>query len=146
MQRIYSPKKSADNKLRANAMLAASMFVSTLALVGCQSTPTAKLTAPVIPNANNTYDTSGQGESKNNALADAMHNANVTCQSGKGESAGLRPVVLTHEVKYIGVLSEQTGALIDKVGKVIGAVAGKQLPSTASKTDYEARMTFKCVK
>lgn len=123
------------------AKLTMSALVVSL-VAGCQSVPKNKLTAPVIPKIDNTFETTGSGKSKKEALADGMHNVNVTCAQQTEE---LRPAVVKHDVKYLGVLNEKTGVLIDKVGDVLGSVAGRDVPSVNSKTDYEATITFKCV-
>lgn len=116
------------------------LTVVLLMLSGCQSMKSQQLSAAVLPLANSTFETSGEGDSKKNALMDAMNNANITCKQRKNTNT----VVINHSVKYKGLLDEKTDVLIDKVGTVIGAVSGTKLPSVTSKTDFEANLTFKC--
>lgn len=127
-------------KILTKKSLMLASFMSATLLTACQSLP--NTTAPVIPRADATFDTSGMGKTRNIAISDAMFNANITCKKARQS----RVVVIKDDIIYKGVIDEETGSLIDKVGKAIGVLAGQKMPTAASDTDYEARIKFKCVK
>ena len=114
------------------------IFISMLSLTACVSTPNQNL---AIQKENNQYEVTGVGKSaliaKNNAIAAA----NTTC----GKKAA--PILHDEKSQYRGVLSgvvsEQTGQLINAAAEVLGSTLGTK-NSLEKDTDYESTLTFSC--
>ena len=114
------------------AVLTATL-VAALALSACQSTPS----SPVIQRANSIYETTGIADSKVKAQQNAIDSAQKTC--------GRKQVIIVDdEVKYNGILNEQTGRMIGQAGAVIGSIFGTGSPDLSRKDDYEYMINFRC--
>jgi hypothetical protein len=110
--------------------------LSTLALLtACASTPTSL----VIPRENSQYDTVGIGKTRIIAMNQAMQSANSTCHAQRGQA-----IVISDKTRYNGVVDEQTGRIIERVGSAVGAIAGIVSPSISRDDDYEVTVTFRC--
>lgn len=105
-----------------------------LILTGCASTPNA---TTAIQRENNQFEVTGLGKSKTIAMNNAASAANKTCRSST-------PVVLNQDIKYNGVVSEQTGRIIEQAASVIGVLSGSGSNSISRDDDYEATLTFYC--
>lgn len=110
-------------------------LIPALLLAACATTPNPL----VIPRENNQYDTVGMGKTRVIALNQAMQSVNATCR-GKGGN----PVVINDETKYNGVVSEETGRLIERVGSAVGAIAGIASPNMSRDDDYQVTVHFRC--
>lgn len=116
-----------------NQLALVATFAAALGLSACQTTPT----APVMQRADSTYETTGLGKTKVKAQEAALASAKSTC--------GIRkPIILTNQVKYNGMLDEQTGRMVEQVGSVVGAVFGTKTPNLNRDDDYEYTITFRC--
>jgi ABC-type Fe3+-hydroxamate transport system substrate-binding protein len=104
-------------------------------LAACATTPNPL----VIPRENNQYDTVGIGKTRIIALNQAMQSVNTTCRSKGGN-----PVVISDETRYNGVVSEETGRLIERVGSAVGAIAGIASPNISRDDDYQVTVHFRC--
>jgi hypothetical protein len=110
--------------------------LSTLAvLTACASTPTSL----VIPRENSQYDTVGMGKTRIIAMNQAMQSANSTCHAQRGQA-----IVISDKTRYNGVVDEQTGRIIERVGSAVGAIAGIVSPSISRDDDYDVTVTFRC--
>ena len=107
-----------------------------LILTGCASTPNA---TTAIQRENNQFEVTGLGKSKTIAMNNAASAANKTCRSST-------PVVVNQDIKYNGVVSEQTGRIIEQAASVIGVLSGSGSNSISRDDDYEATLTFYCKK
>lgn len=117
------------NKLASIIVLSGLAF----SLVACQSTPT----APVLTRADNTYETTGLGESKVKAQRAALESAQKQCGSKT-------PIILNDTTTYNGVIDEKMGRVIEQGVGVVGAVLGKPIPDLGRNDDYEYQIKFKC--
>ncbi|ONG41913.1 hypothetical protein BKE30_02190 [Alkanindiges hydrocarboniclasticus] len=112
----------------------AALALTGLILSGCASTPNA---TTAIQRENNQFEVTGLGKSKTIAMNNAASAANKTCRSST-------PIVVNEEIKYNGVVSEQTGRLIEQAASVIGVLSGSGSNSISRDDDYEAKLTFYC--
>lgn len=110
-------------------------LVPSLLLAACATTPSSL----VIPRENSQYDTVGVGKTRLVAMNQAIKSANSTCQSQRGQM-----VVVSDKTRYNGVVDEQTGRIIERVGSAVGAIAGIASPSMSRDDDYEVTVTFRC--
>lgn len=118
---------------RSHAVLLAA---SVLLLSACATTPSNPL---VIARENNTFETIGQGKTRTVALTNSMNNTQKTCRN--------QQVIVTDEqTRYNGVVSEQTGRVLEQVGSVVGVLTGKGSlgQSIARDDDYEVTVKFYC--
>lgn len=113
------------------------IFVGVLTLSACATTPYTL----VIPRENQQYDTIGMGKTRVAALSKAMQGAEQYCKNQRAT-----PVVVNEQVKYNGVISEQTGRVVEQVGAVVGAITGVASPQLARDDDYEVSLRFRCAK
>ena len=112
--------------------------LSSLLLTACASQPTTSL---AIQNTNNQYEVTGLGKSqiiaKNNAISAAIK----TC----GTKA--TPILVSEQSGYNGalkgVVSEQTGRVIQAAADVMGGLAGK-VTGLSRDDDYQTLLTFTC--
>lgn len=102
-------------------------------VAGCQTTPT----APVMQRANQTYETTGFGNSKAKAQHMALANAKSTCGHKNA-------IVLTDKTTYHGVLDEHTDKVIQKAGRIASSVLGFGNPKIVGDEDYEFAISFRC--
>ena len=108
-------------------------LAAALALSACQSTPS----SPVIQRANSLYETTGIADTKVKAQQNAINSAQKTC--------GNKQVIIVEDnVKYNGILNEQTGRMIGQAGAVIGSIFGTGSPDLSRKDDYEYMINFRC--
>ncbi|RYZ88419.1 MAG: hypothetical protein EOO68_26470 [Moraxellaceae bacterium] len=105
-----------------------------LILTGCATTPNA---TTAIQRENNQFEVTGIGKTRTTAMNNAVNAANKTCRSSN-------PVVVNEAVKYNGIVSEQTGRIIEQAASVIGAISGTGSNSISRDDDYEATLTFYC--
>lgn len=110
-------------------MAIAALVVS--ALAGCAHT------APVIPEEGGIFVAQAAGDSRDDALKQALRTAHKTC-----EERGKSPIVVQSKQGYDGLVSEKTGDAISKVKDVAGAL-GAGVPSLTD-GDYKLQLTFKC--
>ena len=103
-------------------------------LTGCQTTPSSTL--PVIERANNVYETTGLGKTKQLAKTNAIDYATQQCR-------GKSPIVLTDNYQYNGVLDENMGRVADQAVGMIGSIFGSK-KTIARDDDYEYTITFRC--
>ena len=73
------------------------------------------------------------------ALGKAMQGAEEYCTRQRAT-----PVVIDEQTKYNGVISEQTGRVVEQVGAVVGAITGVASPQLAREDDYEVSLRFRC--
>lgn len=111
------------------------LIAGVLTLTACATTPQTL----VIPRENQQYDTVGMGKSRVIALGKAMQGAEQYCKNQRAT-----PVVVDEQVKYHGVISEQTGRVVEQVGAVVGAITGVASPQLARDDDYEVNLRFRC--
>lgn len=111
-------------------------LVGLLTLTACTTTPQNYL---VIPREHQQYDTIGTGKSRVAALGKAMQGAEEYCTRQRAT-----PVVIDEQTKYNGVISEQTGRVVEQVGAVVGAITGVASPQLAREDDYEVSLRFRC--
>lgn len=104
-----------------------------LGLSACQSTPS----APVLKRADNTFETTGLGDSKVNAQKNALESAKKQCGTKT-------PIILSDTTTYHGMIDEKMGRVIDQSVGVVGAVFGKNIPSLSRDDDYEYHIKFRC--
>ena len=108
-------------------------LAAALALSACQSTPS----SPVIQRTNSLYETTGIADTKVKAQQNAINSAQKTC--------GNKQVIIVEDnVKYNGILNEQTGRMIGQAGAVIGSIFGTGSPDLSRKDDYEYMINFRC--
>lgn len=114
------------------------IVIAALTLTACASTPTQSL---AIQKENNQYEVTGVGKSaliaKNNAIAAA----NNTC--GKKAAPVLHDEKTLYRGALSGVVSEQTGQLINAAAGVLSSTLGTK-NSLEKDTDYESVLTFSC--
>jgi uncharacterized membrane protein len=110
-----------------------SSLVAVLALSACQTTPS----SPVIQRANSIYETTGLGVSKVKAQQNALNSAQNTCR-------GKQVIIVNDQVKYNGLLDENTGRMIGQVGAVVGSIFGTGSPNLSRDDDYEYTINFRC--
>ena len=93
----------------------------------------------VLARADNSYETIGQGKNRTQALSQALDNARSTCRSQQ-------PIIQNEQTRYQGVISEQTGRVIEQVGTVVGAITGQRDLGgrLARDDDYEVTLKFTC--
>lgn len=115
-----------------------SCLAGLIALTGCATQP--PLPA-VMMRENNQYEVVGQGPSRAIARERAVQAANTTCNRG-----GYAAVIASDQERYNGVLGEQTGRVIDNVGRAVGAVTGIRTPTMTRDDDYELTLRFYCKK
>src|SRR5512146_1229349 len=104
----------ANYKLQTSIAVAA---VAVGALAGCAHT------APVIPEEGGIFVAQAAGDSKEDALKQALRTAQSTC-----ERRGKSPVVVDRKQGYTGLVSEKTDHAISKVEDVAGSL-GADIPS-----------------
>ena len=120
------------NTFNKTATLTATLAAA-LALSACQTTPS----SPVIQRANSLYETTGIADTKVKAQQNAINSAQKTC--------GNKQVIIVEDnVKYNGILNEQTGRMIGQAGAVIGSIFGTGTPDLSRKDDYEYMINFRC--
>lgn len=100
-------------------------------LAGCAHT------APVIPEEGGVFVAQAAGDSREDALKQALHTAQSTC-----EQRGKSPIVVDSKQGYNGLVSERTADAISKVKDAAGPLA-IGIPSL-SDGDYKLQLTFKC--
>lgn len=105
----------------------------TVVLTACQTTPT----SPIMQRENKVFETTGLGKSKVIAQQNAINSANVQC--GRLQ----KPIVVTDEVKYNGVLDENLGRVADKAVGVLSGILGHKT-SISQNDDYEYKISFRC--
>lgn len=114
------------------------IVIAALTLTACASTPTQSL---AIQKENNQYEVTGVGKSaliaKNNAIAAA----NNTC--GKKAAPVLHDEKTLYRGALSGVVSEQTGQLINAAAGVLSSTLGTK-NSLEKDTDYESVLIFSC--
>jgi hypothetical protein len=115
-----------------------SRYLSTLGILMITACTTAPSTV-IIPRENQQYDTIGLGKNRVIALQKAMQGAEQYCKNQRST-----PVVLNEQIKYHGVMSEQTGRIVEQVGAVVGAMTGVNSPQIARDDDYEVNIHFRC--
>lgn len=74
--------------------------------------------------------------------ADALDMANRTASKCCMDQAR-RHVILNTENSYQGVVSEETGRLLNTAAD-LAAMAGQWVPTLGSSDDYQTRLTFRC--
>ena len=110
------------------------LIVSTaLALTACASNPSM---TTAIQRENNQFEVTGLGKSRTIAMNNAANAANKTCRRAQA-------VITNEEIHYNGIVSEQTGRVIEQATSVIG-IFSKNIPSVSRDDDYEAKLTFYC--
>ncbi len=111
-------------------------LLAALTLTACATTPKNPL---VLARADNSYETIGQGKTRTQALSQALDNARSTCRSQQ-------PIIQNEQTRYQGVISEQTGRVIEQVGTVVGAITGQRDLGgrLARDDDYEVTLKFTC--
>lgn len=114
--------------LRISIVIAA---VAVAALAGCAHT------APVIPEEGGIFVTQAAGDSKEDALKQALRTAQSTCKQ-RGKS----PIVVDSKQGYTGLVSEKTAGAVSKVKDMAGPL-GVGIPSLTD-GDYKLQLTFKC--
>lgn len=105
----------------------------TIGLTACQTTTS----SPIIQRENKLFETTGVGKTKLIAQQNAINSANAQC--GRLQ----RPIVVTDEVKYNGVLDEGLGRVADKAVGVLSGILGNKT-SIAQDDDYEYKISFRC--
>lgn len=118
-----------------NLRNASILLAGVLTLTACATTPSTL----VIPRENQQYDTIGMGKTRVAAMSKAMQGAEQYCKNQRAT-----PVVVGEQVKYNGVISEQTGRVVEQVGAVVGAITGVASPQLARDDDYEVSIRFRC--
>lgn len=93
----------------------------------------------VIPKPNNRYDVVGKGASEDDAMQMSLKTAEATCKS-----RNMRHVVLGHQTKYKGLVSEQTNKVINTGASIIAALSTKAVPTLSDEDDYQVTMEFSC--
>lgn len=111
----------------------ATTLAAALALSACQTTPA----SPVIQRANSLYETTGIAKTKVKAQQNALDSAQSTCR-------GKQVIVVDDELKYNGILDENTGRMIGQAGAVIGSILGTGSPNLSRDDDYEYMISFRC--
>lgn len=87
--------------------------------------------------ADNTFETTGLGETKLKAKEQALAHAKKQC--------GYKtPIVISDEAVYNGVVDAKLGRVIEQGVSVLGAVLGTATPNLSRDDDYEYQITFKC--
>lgn len=115
--------------------LSAGLLIGLLTLSGCASNPPAN----VFMRGENQYETIGQGQTRAQARDRALQTAGRTCQRRGGQV-----MVISDEIRYNGVLSEQASRVVTDVSKVVGSLARIRPPSLARDDDYEMVLKFSC--
>lgn len=114
--------------------------IQSFAMIGCSLILTAcqtMTTSPIIQRENKLYETTGLGKSKIIAQQNAINSANAQC--GRLQ----KPIVVTDEVKYNGVLDENLGRVADKAVGVLSGILGHKT-SISQNDDYEYKISFRC--
>lgn len=106
---------------------------SVLFLTACQSTPS----VPVIARADNTFEITGIGATKQKAQASALDDAKKHCGTKT-------PIIISDTTTYNGVVDEKMGRVIEQGVGVIGAVFGTATPNLSRDDDYEYHIKFRC--
>ncbi len=108
-------------------------LAAAMALSACQTTTS----SPVIQRANSVYETTGIAKTKVKAQQNALDSAKSTCR-------GKQVIIVSDEVKYNGILNENTGRMIGQAGAVLGTILGTGSPNLSRDDDYEYLISFRC--
>ena len=116
-----------------NKFLTLTTIGSVLFLTACQSTPS----VPVVTRADNTFEITGLGATKQKAQAVALADAKKHC--------GLKtPIIISDTTTYNGVIDEKMGRVLEQGVGVIGSVLGTKTPNLSRDDDYEYHIKFRC--